>query len=80
MAVQIVSAAMVGRTRPVKTFVGRVVGGKLRFQHREYLGVKFRDPPKMRDHDLAFSAGRRALKLWGDIKAQCNDLKSAAVA
>ena len=44
LIVEIISTVVVGQRRPIKTFAGRVVGGKLRFQRRECLDVKFRDP------------------------------------
>ena len=74
LRVEIISRVMVGRTRPIKTFAGRVVGGKLRFQRRECLDVKFRDPTKLRSHELAFGADRRALHLWAEMNAKHNEL------
>ena len=73
--VEIVATVMVGRNHPVKTFAGRVVGGKLRFQRRECLAVKFRDPAKIPPHELAFGGDRRALRLWAEMKAQHAELK-----
>ena len=75
LTVKIISTVMVGRTRPVMTFAGRVVGGKLRFQRRECLDVKFRDPTKIGSHELAFDADRRALHLWSAMKAKHNELR-----
>ena len=74
LIVEIISTVMVGQRRPIKTFAGRVVGGKLRFQRRECLDVRFRDPKKMRSHELAFDADRRALHLWVEMKAKHNEL------
>ena len=74
LVVEIISTVMVGQRRPIKTFAGRVVGGKLRFQRRECLDVKFRDPQKMRSHELAFDADRRALHLWAEMKTKHNEL------
>ena len=48
LAVEIVSTVRVNRDSTAKVFAGRVVGGKLHFQRRECLDVKFRDPKKMR--------------------------------
>ena len=73
--VKIVSTVMVGRTHPVKTFAGQVVGGRLRFQRRECLAVKFRDPAQIRPEELAFGGDRRALRLWAEMKAQHTELK-----
>ena len=75
LIVEIISTVMVGQRRPIKTFAGRVVGGKLRFQRRECLDVRFRDPKKMRSHELAFDADRRALHLWAEMKAEHNELR-----
>ncbi len=75
LIVEVVSTVMVGRTRPIKTFAGRVVGGKLRFQRRECLDVRFRDPTKIRSHELAFDADRRALHLWAKMKTEHNELR-----
>ena len=75
LIVEIISTVMVGRTRPIKTFAGRVKGGKLRFQRRECLDVRFRDPKRIRPHDLAFDADRRALRLWSEMKAKHDELK-----
>ena len=75
LVVKITSTVMIGRTHPVKTFAGRVVGGKLRFQRRECLDVRFRNPDKIRPEELAFGGDRRALRLWSEMKAQHTALK-----
>ncbi|MCY3690885.1 MAG: hypothetical protein OXI54_08435 [Chloroflexota bacterium] len=54
--------------RPIKVFVGERVGGRLRFQRRECLDVRWRDPQRIRPEDLAFGGDRKALRLWADIK------------
>ena len=61
---------MIGRNSPIQTFAGRVVGGKLRFQRRECLDVKFRNPARIKPYELAFDADRRALRLWSEMKAR----------
>ena len=70
---EITSTIMVGRTHPVKTFAGSV-GDKLRFRRRECLDIRFQDPAKMRNHDLAFGGDRLALKLWAGMKDRHNEL------
>ena len=55
-------------TRPIKVFVGRRVGGRLRFQKKECLDVRWRNPGRIRPEDLAFGGDRKALRLWADIK------------
>ena len=75
LVVKITSTVMIGRTHPVKTFAGRVVGGKLRFQRRECLDVRFRNPEQIQPHELAFGGDRRALRLWSEMKAQHAALK-----
>lgn len=75
LVVKIIATVMVGRTHPVKTFAGRVVGGKLRFQRRECLDVRFRNPEKVKPEELAFGGDRRALRLWSEMKAQHAALK-----
>ena len=68
LTVEIVSTVMIGRNHPIKTFAGRIVGGKLKFQRRECLDVRFHDPSKL--PPLAFDADRRALRLWADMKSR----------
>ena len=71
--VKIISTVRVGKTS--KTFVGQVVGGKLRFQRRECLDVRCRDPAKIKPHELAFDADRQSLRLWAEMKAKHDELK-----
>ena len=47
LTVEIVTTVMIGRTHPVKIFAGRIVGGKLKFQRRECLDVRFHNPAKL---------------------------------
>ena len=70
LIVEITSTVMIGRNSPIQTFAGRVVGGKLRFQRRECLDVKFRNPARIKPYELAFDADRRALRLWSEMKAR----------
>ena len=66
--VEIVSTVMVGRSHPVKIFAGRIVGGELKYDRRECMDVRFRDPSRVKAQDLAFGGDRRALKLWREMK------------
>ena len=67
--VKITHRLFTGNTRPVKVYVGRPVGGRLRFQRKECLDVRWRDPQRVRPEDLAFGGDRKALRLWADIKS-----------
>ena len=73
LIVKIISTVRVGRSG--KTFAGQVVGGKLRFQRRECLDVRFRDPAKIKPHELAFDTDWQSLRLWAEMKAKHNELK-----
>ena len=66
--VKITHRLYTGNTRPIKVFVGQRVGGRLRFQRRECLDVRWRNPQRIRPEDLAFGGDRKALRLWADIK------------
>ena len=66
--VEITHRLFTGNSRPVKVFVGRRVGGRLRFQRKECLDVRWRRPDRIRAEDLAFGGDRKALRLWADIK------------
>lgn len=66
--VEVTHRLFTGNTYPVKVFVGRPVGGRLRFQRKECLDVRWRRPNRMRPEDLAFGGDRKALRLWADIK------------
>ena len=66
--VEITHRLFTGNTRPVPVFVGRPVGGRLRFQRKECLDVRWSDPQRIRPDDLAFEGDRKALGLWADIK------------
>ena len=67
--VKITHRLFTGNTRPVKVFVGQRVGGRLRFQRKECLDVRWRNPKEIRPEDLAFGGDRKALRLWADIKS-----------
>ena len=66
--VKITHRLFTGNTRPIKVFVGRPMGGRLRFQRKECLDVRWRNPQRVRPEDLAFGGDRKALRLWADIK------------
>ena len=70
--VKITHRLFTGNSRPVQVFVGeRVgerVGGRLNYQRRECLDVRWRNPDRMRPEDLAFGGDRKAVRLWADIK------------
>lgn len=75
LAVKVISTVRVNSDGTAKVFAGRVVGGTLKYQRRECLDVRFRDPALMRSGDLAFQSDRRALKAWGRMKERHRDLK-----
>ena len=64
LAGKIVSTVMANRDNTAEVFAGRVVGGKLQYQRRECLDVKFRDPARMRSGDISFESDRRSLEVW----------------
>ena len=66
--VKITHQLFTGNTNPVKVFVGQPVGGRLKFQRRECLDVRWRNPERIRPEDLAFGGDKKALSLWSDIK------------
>ncbi len=68
IVVKVTHRLYTGNARPIKVFVGQRVGGKLRFQRKECLDVRWRDPDRIRPEDLAFGGDRKALRLWADIK------------
>ena len=75
LAVKIVSTVRVNRDGTAKVFAGRVMGGKLHFQRRECLDVKFRDPARLKSSDLAFESDRRALQTWQEMKEWHRELR-----
>ena len=66
--VRITHRLFTGNRNPVKVFVGQPVGGRLKFQRRECLDVRWRNPQRIRPEDLAFGGDRKALRLWSEIK------------
>ena len=66
LKVETVSLIFEGRRHPIKTYFGRIRGGRLKAQRPECLDAKFFDysglPP------LAFSADRLAIKQWQEMK------------
>ena len=69
IVVRITHRLYTGNARPIKVFVGQRVGGRLRFQRKECLDVRWRNPSRIRSEDLAFGGDRKALRLWADIKS-----------
>ena len=80
LVVEVVSMVMVNGDSTAKVFAGRVVGGKLQYQRRECLDVRFRDPSRMRSGDLAFESDRRALQTWGKMKERHMELRKRSLA
>ena len=62
--VKITHPLFTGNNNPIKVFVGQRVGGRLRFQKKECLDVRWRNPERIRPEDLAFGGDRKALGLW----------------
>ena len=79
LAVKVVSTVRVNGDNTAKVFAGRVEGGKLRYQRRECLDVRFRDPSRMRSGDLAFESDRRALQTWGKMKERHMELRKRSL-
>lgn len=69
IVVKITHRLFTSRSRVSAIFVGRQVGGRLKFQRRECLDVRWRDPGKIEPFELAFGGDRKALDMWRDIKA-----------
>lgn len=66
--VKITHRLFTGNRNPVKVFVGQPVGGRLKFQRRECLDVRWHRPDRIGPEDLAFGGDRKALRLWSEIK------------
>ena len=75
LVVKVISTVRVNGDNTAKVFAGRVVGGKLHYQRRECLDVRFRDPSRMSSGDLAFESDRRALQTWGKMKERHTELR-----
>ena len=67
LCVEIISLILEGRRHAIKTYFGKIRGGRLKAQSPECLNAKFFDynclPP------LAFSADGRAVRDWQDMKS-----------
>ena len=68
IVVKITHRLFTGNVNPIKVFAGEPVGGRLRFQRRECLDVRWRAPQRVRLEELAFGGDRKALRLWADFK------------
>ncbi len=68
IVVRITHRLYTGNARPIKVFVGQRVGGRLRFQRRECLDVRWRNPQRIKPEELAFGGDRKALRIWAEIK------------
>ncbi len=79
LAVKVISTVRVNSDNMAKVFAGRVVGGKLQYQRRECLDVRFRDPARMKSGDLAFESDRRVLRAWGKMKEQHRELRKRSL-
>ena len=55
-------------SRVSSVYAGTQVGGRLRYQRKECLDVRWRDPNKIESSELAFGGDHKALQLWQDIK------------
>jgi ADP-ribose pyrophosphatase YjhB (NUDIX family) len=77
LAVKVISTVRVNGDNTAKVFAGRVVGGKLQYQRRECLDVRFRDPARMKTGDLAFDSDQRALQTWEKMKHRHRALKTS---
>ena len=69
IVVKITHRLFTSSNRASAVFVGRRIGGRLRYQQSECLDVRWRDPSKIESFELAFGGDHKALKLWRDIKA-----------
>ena len=67
LRVEVHSLVLEGRNRHIKTYFARVKGGRLKPRKPECLDAKFFDYERL--PPLAFSADRRALRDWQDMKA-----------
>ena len=67
--VKITHRLFTSRNRASAIFAGHPVGGRLRYQRRECLDVRWRNPSRVESFELAFGGDRKALRMWADIKA-----------
>ena len=72
LRVKIISNVMVGRTNPIQTFFGIIIGGALRAKRPECLDARFFSYHNL--PELAFGADRRAIKSWQEMKASHEQL------
>ena len=56
------------RSRVSAVFAGKRIGGKLRYQRKECLDVRWWDPGKIELDDLAFGGDRKAIRMWQGMK------------
>ena len=56
-------------SRVSAVFAGRPVGGRLQYQRRECLDVRWRNPSRVKSSELAFGGDQKVLTMWADIKA-----------
>lgn len=66
--VKITHRLFTSRSRVSSVYAGTQVGGRLRYQRKECLDVRWRDPNKIESFELAFGGDHKALQLWQDIK------------
>lgn len=66
LKVETVSLIFEGRRHPIKTYFGRIRGGRLKAQRSECLDARFFDYNRL--PPLAFSADRRAIEQWQEMK------------
>ena len=67
LRVEIISLIFEGHNHAIKTYFGKIRGGRLKAQRPECLDAKFFDYNRL--PPLAFSADRRALEGWQDMKS-----------
>ena len=69
IVVKITHRLFTSRDRASAVFAGKQVAGRLKFQRKECLDVRWRDLSKVEPYELAFGGDHKALQLWRDIKA-----------
>ena len=67
LRVEIISLIFEGRKNPIRTYFGKIKGGRLKAQRPECLDARFFDYDRL--PPLAFSADHRALDVWQGMKA-----------
>ena len=76
LRVEIVSLILEGRNHAIKTYFGEIRGGHLKARKPECLDARFFDYSRL--PPLAFSADRRALQDWRDMKSAHAHLASSS--